>query len=419
MQSEITLTSKQNEYIRNAHARWNFKIGAVRSGKSYVDVTYTIPSRIIERKGLSGLNVILGVSRDTIERNVLQPMREKYTSDLVSTINSKNVAIIRGEPVYCLGAEKISQVAKILGSSIKYAYGDEIAKWNPEVFEVLKSRLDKEYSCFDGACNPESPNHWLKGFTDDEDLDAYIQHYTIWDNPFLPREFVENLCKEYEGTVYYGRYIEGEWTLAEGLVFPRWEEAVTDEIPDTPVQEYCISCDYGTSNPFAVLLWERHENIWYASHELYYSGRDTGTQKTDDEYLTMLNDFVAGIELPRQHTMYGDHIQQIPVIIDPSAASMIALLRKSEKFVPMQADNNVYEYGLSNTTIAITRGLIKIHRRCKNWANEAQSYVWNPNSVVDEVIKAFDHLMDATRYFVNTKKVVKNYNNYKSIFGGR
>lgn len=214
----MQLTSKQNEYIRNATHRWNIKTGAVRSGKSYVDTAYTIPARIRERIGKPGLTVIFGVSRDTIERNVLQPMREIYGSGLVGTINNRNMARVCGEDAYCLGAEKVSQVAKVQGSSIKYAYGDEVAKWNREVFEMLKSRLDKPYSCFDGACNPENPTHWLKEFID-SDIDIYVQKYEIFDNEYLPKEYVENLCKEYEGTVYYDRLIKGMWKRAEGAIY--------------------------------------------------------------------------------------------------------------------------------------------------------------------------------------------------------
>lgn len=214
----LRLTPKQNEYIRNSDHRWNIKTGAVRSGKSFVDTAYTIPSRIRERIGKPGLTIIFGVSRDTIERNVLQPMREIYGSGLIGNINNRNIAYVCGEQVYCLGAEKISQVAKVQGSSIKYAYGDEIAKWNHEVFEMLKSRLDKPYSCFDGACNPENPTHWLKTFID-SDVDIYVQKYTIFDNCFLPEEYVKNLCKEYEGTVYYDRLILGKWKRAEGSIY--------------------------------------------------------------------------------------------------------------------------------------------------------------------------------------------------------
>lgn len=220
----IKLSDKQIEYTKNAHHRWNIKSGAVRSGKSFVDTSAVIPVRIIERLGKPGLAVILGVSRDTIERNVLQPLREIYTDKRVGTINSRNTAYLFGEEVYCLGAEKVSQVAKIQGSSIKYCYGDEIAKWNKEVFQMLKSRLDKPYSCFDGACNPEHPTHWLKEFLDNKDLDIYLQHYTIFDNPFLPEEYVKQLCKEYDGTIYYDRLILGLWKRADGSIYKKFAD---------------------------------------------------------------------------------------------------------------------------------------------------------------------------------------------------
>lgn len=214
----IKLSPKQIEYTRNATHRWNIKSGAVRSGKSFVDTANVIPERIIQRIGLSGLVVIAGVSRETVERNVLEPMREIYGSRIGTISPSKNTAILFGQEVYCLGAEKVSQVAKIQGSSIKYCYGDEIAKWNKDFFEMLKSRLDKPYSCFDGACNPEHPTHWLKEFID-SDADIYLQHYRLFDNPHLPKAYVDNLCKEYAGSIYYDRLIEGLWKRAEGAIY--------------------------------------------------------------------------------------------------------------------------------------------------------------------------------------------------------
>lgn len=219
----MIITEKQKEFIRNATHRYNLKIGARRCGKTYLDILFTIPDRLLERKGLDGLNVIFGVSKGTIERNVLQPLREIYGKDLVGFINSQNIAVLFEQEVYCLGTEKISQVSKIQGTSIKYAYGDEMAKWNKEVFIMIQASLDKPYSCLDGALNPENKNHWLKkDFLDvikEKGLDVYTQYYTIFDNPFLPKDFVENLCKEYQGTVYYNRLILGQWCDAEGLIF--------------------------------------------------------------------------------------------------------------------------------------------------------------------------------------------------------
>jgi PBSX family phage terminase large subunit len=399
----MKLTEKQNEYIRNANKRLNLKIGAVRSGKSYVDMAYTVPARIRRVAGKDGLNILIGVSRDTIERNILQPMREIYTGELIGTINSRNIARVCGEDVYCLGAEKISQVAKIQGSSIKYCYGDEIAKWNKNVFMMLLSRLDKPYSMFDGACNPEYPSHWLKEFIDNPSLDTYIQHYTIFDNPFLPIEYVENLCKEYEGTVYYGRLIEGEWTLAEGLIYPMYKDAITE--PHVPgYEQFVLSIDYGTQNAFSCGLWGKYQSVWYRIKEYYYSGRNTGVQKTDEEYAQDLDEFIKGVPFT----------ERIRTIIDPSAASFITLLKKRGKYHVIPAKNDVAD-GIRETATAMKKGLIKISPDCTNWIKEVQGYVWDDTAAEDKPVKIDDHAMDDTRYFVKTMRIATPRQPYISI----
>ena len=264
----LQLSDKQKEFIQNANKRYNIKTGATRSGKTYLDILYTIPSRIRERSGKDGLNVILGVTNSTIERNILQPLRELYGDKLIGAINSHNVARLFGEEVYCLGAEKVSQVSKIRGASIKYCYCDELAEYNQEVFELLKSRLDKEYSVLDGALNPESPTHWLKQFID-SDVDIYCQTYTIFDNPFLPPQFVKNLCKEYEGTVYYNRYILGQWCNAEGLIYTRfannptkykWTKKKDNGDYDLPSGITIIGIDYGGTKSGQAFVCTRISN---------------------------------------------------------------------------------------------------------------------------------------------------------------
>ena len=253
-------SQKQDEFIKNANHRFNIKVGARRCGKTYLDNLWTIPNRIIERKGKDGLYVILGVSNGTIERNVLQPLRQIYGNKMVGTIKSDNIAKLFGEQVYCLGAEKVSQVSKIQGTSIKYCYGDEIAKWNKEVFFMLLGSLDKPYSMFDGALNPENQSHWFKkeflDMADEKNLDIYVQHYTIFDNPFLPKEFVDNLCKEYEGTVYYDRLILGLWKNAEGIIYRQFADNPSMFIKDEAKDQFgnninfmiiSIGIDYGAN----------------------------------------------------------------------------------------------------------------------------------------------------------------------------
>lgn len=221
----MLLSPKQIEYVTEAHHRWNFKGGATRSGKTYLDFRWIIPIRIRQRSGKDGLTVLLGVTKSTIERNVLDPMRKLYGDTLVGSINSQNKVMLFGEECYALGAEKVSQISKLQGSSIKYCYGDEVANWSEPVFAMLKSRLDKEYSCFDGTYNPKDPSHWLKKFLD-SDADIFSQTYTIDDNPFLSASFVASLKQEYAGTVYYNRFIRGLWAAAEGVIYRSFADSV-------------------------------------------------------------------------------------------------------------------------------------------------------------------------------------------------
>lgn len=217
----MKLSPKQKEFWLAPPHRWNIKHGATRTGKTYLDY-FMIPRRIRERAGLDGLVVLIGNTKGTLQRNVIDPMIELYGSDMVSSIKSDNTAEMFGEKVYCLGADSRKHVDRLRGSSIKYCYGDEVVTWNQEVFEMLKSRLDKPYSCFDGTCNPEGPDHWFKQFID-SDADIFSQQYSIDDNPFLPDNVRTALKAEHKG-VFYDRYILGLWTVAEGLVFPKFAE---------------------------------------------------------------------------------------------------------------------------------------------------------------------------------------------------
>lgn len=382
----MLLSQKQLEFARYANHRWNFKGGATRSGKTYLDFKWIIPLRIRERAGKDGLAVILGVTKSTIERNVLEPMRNLYGDKLVGTISSDNTAWIFGEKCYCLGAEKVSQVSKIRGASIKYCYGDEVADWSEEVFALLKSRLDKEYSCFDGTYNPQYPNHWLKKFLD-SNADIFSQVYTIDDNPFLPPSFVENLKKEYAGTVFYDRYILGKWTLAEGLVYPMFgDSCIVQDIPDTG--DYYISIDYGTHNPFSAGLWCVTKTEAVRIGEYYYCGREERKEKTPEEYYSEVKRLAGGRDIKC-------------LIVDPSADAFIATVKKHHEFKVRGAVNDVLS-GIQTTAEMIASGKLKIHESCEDAIREFGLYRWDEKAESDRVVKENDHAMDEIRYMVMT-----------------
>ncbi len=217
----IEISYKQAQYIREAHHRWNVKMGATQSGKTYLDTQYLIPQRILERQGKEGLNFIVGVTKETIERNVLSKMRNLWGIEKVSEINSKNRAQLFGEMVYCIGAKDKGQAAAFRGATAKYVYIDEFPDINEEVFNIFSSRLSMPYSCADMTGNPKDPNHWSEKFIT-SDKDIYFQRYTLYDNPFLTIETIKNIERDYAGTVYFDRYVLGLPKRAEGIVFPKF-----------------------------------------------------------------------------------------------------------------------------------------------------------------------------------------------------
>ncbi len=220
----MALSSKQIEYLQNCNHRWNLKIGATGSGKSWLDYAVVIPKRLIALRG-QGAAVMLGNTQGTLARNILDPMREIWGEQLVGTISSDNTAQLFGRRVHILGADNKKHVARIQGMTIEYGYGDEMTTWNEDVFQMLKSRLRCEHSYFDGTANPANPQHFLKKFID-SDADVYCQTSTIDDNPHLPADFVANLKREYAGTVYYNRFILGQWAAAEGVIYRTFADSI-------------------------------------------------------------------------------------------------------------------------------------------------------------------------------------------------
>lgn len=398
---DLSFSSKQIEYMRCATHRWNIKCGATGSGKSFLDF-YFLAKRIGECTG-QGLIVMIGNTRATLNRNILEPMRAIFNDENheeIGSIRQDGTCYMFGRKVFCFGADKVTSVQKIQGATIEYAYGDEVTTWSQEVFEMLKSRLRCPNSKFDGTCNPDSPNHWFKQFLE-SDADIYQQHYIIDDNPFLPAEFVDNLKREYAGSVYYQRFILGLWAIAQGLVYGMFSAERNIYAGSQDARQDClywIAIDYGTMNPFACGLMEmdRHGKIRMVK-EFHYSGRETGITVDNEAYYKHI------VELADGYPIQG-------IVIDPSAAAMKATIKKYGLFSIIDGSNDVIN-GIQEVTKYINMGYFQIHESCTETRKEFESYAWDDKAVEDTVIKESDHHMDLIRYFIYTigRKYNKGY----------
>lgn len=101
----MALSSKQTEYLQSCNHRWNIKIGATGSGKSWLDYAVVVPKRLLALRG-QGAAVMLGNTQGTLSRNILDPMREIWGEGLVGTISSDNTALLFGRRVHILGTRQ-------------------------------------------------------------------------------------------------------------------------------------------------------------------------------------------------------------------------------------------------------------------------------------------------------------------------
>ena len=86
-------------------------------------------------------------------------------------------------------------------------------------------------------------------------------------------------------------------------------------------------------------------------------------------------------------------------------------LKKSE-WAKVRAANNAVADGIRDTAVALQTGKVKMLRSLKNWVKEVGGYVWDNSETEERPVKVNDHLQDATRYFVRTKRISAKHRLY-------
>ena len=367
--------------------------GAVRSGKTsimmWAFVRWAMENFSGQRFGICGKTV------DSCSKNIIVPFtamtlaKEKYT--MRWRRSEKILEVRRGTTTNwfeVFGGKDESSAALIQGRTLAGVLLDEVALMPRSFVEQALARCSVDGNKKWFSFNPESPQHWfyLEWIKKHDERNALYLHFTMRDNPGLTEKVIEQYESMFSG-VFYDRFIRGLWVVAEGLVYPMFDERnITDEVPESG--EYYMSCDYGTLNPFSAGLWCWNGKVATRVREYYYSGRDERSNKTDEEYY---------IELEK---LAGD-LPVKSVVIDPSAASFIEVIRRHKRFRVQKAVNDVIP-GIATTARYIQDGTIKVYRSCKDAIREFGLYRWDEKSTEDKPIKENDHAMDDIRYFTMT-----------------
>ena len=161
---------------------------------------------------------------------------------------------------------------------------------------------------------------------------------------------------------------------------------------------FWIAVDYGTGNATVFLLQGRSGDKFYTIAEYYYDSRAAGRQKTDAEYSADMAKFVAA----NNEYLNG---KRPPVVVDPSAASFSAQLRK-DGFTVKGAQNSVLD-GIRWVASLLSEGKYFIVNTCVNTIKEKSAYIWDEKAQdrgEDKPVKQNDHASDTERYGLYTNR---------------
>lgn len=382
--------------------------GAIRSGKT---LAMSLSFVLWAMHTFDGQNFAMcGKTVGSFRRNVLSGLKQMLPGRglLVEEHRAENLLIIKQGAktnfFYLFGGQDERSQDLIQGVTLAGVLLDEVALMPESFVNQATGRCSVPGSKFWMNCNPGGPTHWFKirWIDQKEEKGLLYLHFTMDDNLSLTEEIKSRYRAMYAG-VFYLRYINGLWALAEGLIYTMMTEEnfYTDEtfpphIVNTGLR--MIAVDYGTTNPCVFLdIWDDGETLWVhrewrwdsRSQEAQRSGNP---QKTDAQYADAMQEFMG-----------TDPAKQCTVVVDPSAASFITELR-GRGIMVKAATNDVLD-GIRVVSALLARRRIKINRNCAGLIAEMNSYVWDDKAAErgeEKPIKQKDHGPDALRYYCNT-----------------
>ena len=397
--------------------------GAIRSGKT---VCMSLSFVLWAMEKFSGQNFAMcGKTIGSFRRNVLfwLKLMLKSRGYQVTDHRADNLVEISRKGTtnyfYIFGGKDERSQDLIQGITLAGVFCDEVALMPESFVNQATGRCSVEGSKYWFNCNPDGPYHWFKvnwidkaiGYLGkkraeklqeearEEGMELNLKkllyvHFTMDDNLSLSEAIKARYRSMYHG-VFFKRYIEGLWAMAEGIIYDMFNydknvvdaEAIAAEYRQRTGHEFWngdkyVSCDYGTQNPTAFLLWSKGaDGKWYCRREYYYSGRDKGKQKTNKEFADDLIMWLA-----------GERVRAI--ILDPAAASFKIELEEAGYKVK-KAKNDVLD-GIRFVATLLLSGSIFIDASCENLIKEFASYIWDAKAAEhgeDKPVKEHDHCL--------------------------
>ena len=300
---------------------------------------------------------------------------------------------LAGNYLHCFGSDKADSYKAMTGMTSAGWYGNEITLHHPNTIQEAFSRTSIEGAKIFWDTNPDYPEHPIKLDYIDKDgerlhngrLRIRAYHFRLDDNPYLSRDYIDNLKASIPSGMWYDRRIKGLWVAAEGVVFEDWDYNVNVIEPfDIPAEWTRVrGIDWGYENPF-VCLWGAVDGdgrlyIYrehYQAHTLIKDHAEV-INRHEKVSWTVADHDAQDIAEIRQYGIYANKAQKDVAVGLQKVAARLKVQRdgKPRLFVFSTCPNTRREMGLYR------------------WAEHKEG-----KPVKEEPLKVNDHCPDTIRY---------------------
>lgn len=309
---------------------------------------------------------------------------------------------------------------KVMSSEYDIIGIDEATELTLEDWEKALSRLrngNLSYHQIVGACNPNSPKHWLKQRCDMGSTKMIVSMHE--DNP---RYFDDTGTLTPEGVDYmdildrltgvrYLRLRKGQWCAAEGLVYEGWNEGIhlidSFEIPHDWPRIWGV--DFGFVNPTVLGCWARDPD---GRLILYREIVRTGVLVEDFARLVLKQVAKAdgSWKEPRPQRIICDHDAEGRAVLEKHLGLPTTAAHKSIVEGVQAVAARLQVQGDGKPRLLVMRGALvgrdsalDEQKKPQGLAEEMPSYVWDQSGkkgLKEVPVKLDDHSEDMTRYVI-------------------
>lgn len=380
---------------------WKYLIlnGAVRAGKTVID-NYLFLLELKRIKKLAEREkephpqyILAGYSSNSIYTNVISSIENQF--GIVMNTDRHGHYHLFGVDIVPAYTGSVRGIGAIRGMTSYGAYINEASLATHKVFQEIVQRCSVGSARIICDTNPDIPTHWLKtDYIDNHDPKARIKafSFTIDDNTFLSKDYVEALKAATPRGMFYDRSILGQWVTGEGVVYEDFNKdtMLVNEVPKN--LEYYCGVDWG----FA----EGHENVI----TVFGDDPDTDTTYLLDIYSSTGKYIDYWVEIAEQiQEKYGYGIN---FWCDSARPEYVSYFQQNG-IQARNSDKSVMD-GVEYCSSRIKLDKFRVLQSCsKPFLDDVYQYVWDPVKGVPK--KEHDNVMDSFRYAVfNQHKKVDN-----------